>query len=139
MEKRVCQIVMKSYKSIIKEKNQPSKRKMGKEHKSMVNWKGNMSVKTIWNDALFTHGRGSWNSWDTVFTDQSGRNKNAHAMGQPRMCGHTQTARTEMKWIKDLKRHNLTIYNKILTFDLEGSLLGIYVTDIQGTCKLINF
>ena len=37
MEKRVCQIVMKSYKSIIKEKNQPSKRKMGKEHKSMVN------------------------------------------------------------------------------------------------------
>ena len=44
-----------------------------------------------------------------------------------------------MKWIKDLKRHNLTIYNKILTFDLEGSLLGIYVIDIQGIYKLINF
>ena len=60
-------------------------------------------------------------------------------MSQPRMCGHTHTAWMEIKLKKDLKRHNLTISNTILTFDLEGSLLGIYVTDIQGTFKLINF
>lgn len=45
MKKRVCQTVMRSYKSIIKEKNQPPKRKMDEEYKLMVNWKGNMSVK----------------------------------------------------------------------------------------------
>ena len=139
MEKRVCQTVMRSYKSIIKEKINHPKEKWMRNMNSWLTEKEIWVWRTIWNDALFTHERCSWNSWDTGFTYQSGRNKNADDMSQPKMCGHTHTAWMEIKLKKDLKRHNLTISNTILTFDLEGSLLGIYVTDIQGTFKLINF